>query len=80
MITISGYDITEQIYDGVRAVVYRGRREQDNLPVVVKIHQTDFPSSKEIARFRREVEIGTMLIPRALSNTTAWRGIRTPTP
>ena len=60
MITISGYEITEQIYDGVRAVVYRGRREKDNLPVVVKIHKTDFPSSKEIARFRREVEIGTM--------------------
>ena len=60
MIAVSGYEITEQIYDGVRAVVYRGRREKDNLPVVVKIHKTDFPSSKEIARFRREVEIGMM--------------------
>ena len=61
MITIPGYEITEQIYEGVRAVVYRGSRERDNLPVVFKIHKTDFPSGKEIARFRREVDIGMML-------------------
>jgi len=36
MITILGYEITEQIYEGVRAVVYRGRRKRyavlDSLP------------------------------------------------
>lgn len=58
MITISGYEITELIYEGVRSIVYRGHRKLDYMPVVIKVHKADYPSPKEVAKFRREFEIG----------------------
>ena len=60
MISISGLTIHEQIYESAKTLVYRGHREIDNLPVVVKVHRTDYPSEKEIAKFRREYTIGQL--------------------
>ncbi len=60
MITIPGYEISAAIYEGLKTVVYRGHREQDRLPVVVKVHRADYPPSKDVAKFRREYEIGTL--------------------
>ena len=61
MITIPGYKVTGTIYEGAKSIVYRGHREKDNLPVVVKIQKSDYPSPKNIAKFRREYHIGKML-------------------
>jgi len=58
MITIQGYEITEEIYEGIKTFVYRGFRQRDHLPVVIKVHKADFPPPKDIAKFRREYEIG----------------------
>ena len=52
--------MTEEIYKGKRTVVYRGYRQGDNLPVVIKVYNTEFPSPKDLAKFRREYEIGTL--------------------
>ena len=61
MITIPGYKVTGTIYEGAKSIVYRGHREKDNLPVVVKIQKSDYPSPKNIAKFRWEYHIGKML-------------------
>ncbi len=58
MITVDGYKIEEKIYQGSKVVVYRGHRLKDDLPVVIKIHRNDLPPMKDIAKFKREYDIG----------------------
>ena len=57
MIAIQGYQILAKIHESENSVVYRGRREEDNLPVVVKIIKGDYPTEEELARYRKEYEI-----------------------
>jgi len=44
---LSDYLVTEQIYLDDRTLVYRGVREKDNVPVVIKILSNEYPSLKE---------------------------------
>jgi predicted ATPase/signal transduction histidine kinase len=57
MILISGYEITNKIYEGTRTVVYQGKRHQDQKPLVFKLIKNNYPSPKEIARLKNEYEI-----------------------
>ncbi len=57
MITFPGYQITEEIQSGVHTVVYRGYRETERKPVILKILKSQFPTLEEIARLRQEYEI-----------------------
>ena len=57
MLNISGYDINEQIYQGTRTVVYRGKRGTDT-PVVIKAPLNAFPTPAELAGIRAEFDIG----------------------
>jgi PAS domain S-box-containing protein len=54
---ISGYQIGEEVYVGTNSLVYRGRREIDASPVILKILKQAYPPPEQIARFRREYEI-----------------------
>lgn len=36
-VSIPGYKVSEQLYNGSRTLVYRGYRETDLLPVVIKL-------------------------------------------
>ncbi|RAM52604.1 MAG: serine/threonine protein kinase [Hapalosiphonaceae cyanobacterium JJU2] len=54
VISFPGYCITEQIYLGSRTIVYRGIREQDQQPVIIKIMRNEYPSLSEIAQFRNQ--------------------------
>ncbi|HBE34891.1 MAG TPA: serine/threonine protein kinase, partial [Cyanobacteria bacterium UBA11368] len=54
MLILSGYEIIEKIYEGVRTVVYRGQRERDRQPVIVKIIQDEHPSLEQITNLRQE--------------------------
>jgi predicted ATPase/signal transduction histidine kinase len=49
-----GYRITEQIYSGSKTLVYRGIREQDQKPVVLKLMRNEYPTFAEIAQFRNQ--------------------------
>lgn len=49
-----GYHITEQIYSGSKTLVYRGIREQDQKPVVLKLMRNEYPTFAEIAQFRNQ--------------------------
>jgi predicted ATPase/signal transduction histidine kinase/tRNA A-37 threonylcarbamoyl transferase component Bud32 len=57
MITLTGYNILEQIYDSANSQVYRAIREQDQLPVILKILKQDYPTPQELTRYKQEYEI-----------------------
>ena len=57
MIVIPGYKVSAQISKSANSLVYRGYREQDNLPVIVKILKQDYPSPQELMRYEQEFEI-----------------------
>ena len=55
MLTIQGYQVTEQISQSRRSLVYRGYRQSDRQPVVLKMLQQAYPPPEVIAQFKREV-------------------------
>ena len=57
MLVISGYNIQEQLYESGHSIVYRGQREADDHPVILKLLKNEYPSPEEPARFRWEYEI-----------------------
>ncbi|MCT7960115.1 PAS domain S-box protein [Laspinema sp. D1] len=57
MIELSGYQIGEEIYRNSKRVVYRGIREVDGLPVILKALGTDYPSPTDIAQLHHEYEM-----------------------
>jgi predicted ATPase/class 3 adenylate cyclase len=61
MISIAGYNITTTLYESSRTAVYRGTRQCDQVPVVLKTLNVEYPEADDIARFKREYEIMQML-------------------
>lgn len=57
MINIPNYRINAIIYEGNKSHLYRGYREGDNMPVVLKTLATNNPSFDQITRFKQEYEI-----------------------
>jgi predicted ATPase/signal transduction histidine kinase len=55
--SISGYQITEEIYNSPRTLVYRGYRESDLLAVVIKVLKNPYPSFRELLSFRNQYTI-----------------------
>ncbi|OCQ89789.1 hypothetical protein BCD64_17715 [Nostoc sp. MBR 210] len=60
-VSIPGYIVSEQIYDGSRTVVYRAVRETDNLPVVIKLLKNSYPSFSELLSFCNQYSIAKNL-------------------
>ena len=71
MIEITGYQVSEKIYESDRTVVYRGKKLAGERPVILKTLKEDYPLPAEILRYRREYETTRRLdfegIPRAAS-------------
>lgn len=57
MINFPGYKTKEQIFRGYNSTIYRGIRDSDNKPVIIKFLNQEYPSPEELSRFRREYEI-----------------------
>ncbi|PSB34111.1 serine/threonine protein kinase [Stenomitos frigidus] len=57
MVTIPGYQVVEQLYESPRSFIYRGVRESDRLPVILKTLKQEYPSPEAIARLRLEYTI-----------------------
>ncbi|MBT3368253.1 MAG: serine/threonine-protein kinase PknK, partial [Nitrospina sp.] len=55
--SISGCAVTEKIYESPHTVVYRSRRERDDLPVILKILRSEYPTPQERLGFREEYEM-----------------------
>ncbi|MCD8486702.1 MAG: AAA family ATPase [Desertifilum sp.] len=59
--TVSGYQLTEQLYCGSRTLVYRAIREADRHPVIIKLLQRERPSLSELLLFRNQYTIAKNL-------------------
>ncbi|MEH2304764.1 trifunctional serine/threonine-protein kinase/ATP-binding protein/sensor histidine kinase [Nostoc sp.] len=51
------YRISEQLYAGSRTLVYRAIREADQLPVVIKLLQQEYPTFNDLLLFRNQYTI-----------------------
>ena len=60
-VKIPGYRIDEELYNGSRTLVYRGYRETDQKPVVIKILRNPYPSFNELVQFRNQYTIAKNL-------------------
>ena len=60
-LTIPGYYITEQIYNGNRTKVYLGVKELDSQPVAIKLLQSEYPTFTEMVQFRNQYTIAKNL-------------------
>ncbi|GAX39650.1 multi-sensor signal transduction multi-kinase [Tolypothrix sp. NIES-4075] len=60
-VSIPGYRISEELYKGSRTIVYRGVRETDLLPVVIKLLKNPYPSFSELLSFRNQYTIAKNL-------------------
>ena len=52
-----GYNITETLHETSSTLVYRGLRELDNVPIVIKLLRAEYPTLREITRLRHEYTI-----------------------
>ncbi|MEO0012336.1 MAG: hypothetical protein RLZZ535_725, partial [Cyanobacteriota bacterium] len=57
MINFVGYQISEKISQNDNSIVYRAHREQDNLPVILKILRQNYPTPIQLTRYKQEYEI-----------------------
>jgi PAS domain S-box-containing protein len=57
MISLPGIAIKAKIYESANSLVYRGIREWDNTPVILKVLKQDYPTSAELTRYKQEYEI-----------------------
>ncbi|WP_243713900.1 serine/threonine-protein kinase [Nostoc sp. 106C] len=58
---IPGYNVTEEIYNGSRTLVYRGYRQTDRKPVAIKLLKNPYPSFNELVQFRNQYTIAKNL-------------------
>ncbi|BAY92895.1 MULTISPECIES: ATP-binding sensor histidine kinase [unclassified Tolypothrix] len=61
LVSIPGYRIIEELYNGSRTIVYRAVRETDSVPVVIKLLKNPYPSFSELLLFRNQYTIGKNL-------------------
>ncbi|MDZ8135222.1 MAG: AAA family ATPase [Nostoc sp. DedQUE04] len=61
LVNIPGYKVSEELYNGSRTIVYRGYRETDSLPVVIKLLKNPHPSFGELLSFRNQYTIAKNL-------------------
>jgi predicted ATPase/signal transduction histidine kinase len=61
IVSIPGYRISEELYNGSRTMVYRGYRKTDSLPVVIKLLKNPYPSFSELLSFRNQYTIAKNL-------------------
>ncbi|MBD2494524.1 trifunctional serine/threonine-protein kinase/ATP-binding protein/sensor histidine kinase [Nostoc sp. FACHB-280] len=58
---IPGYKIGLQLYAGSRTIVYRAIRELDQLPVVIKLLTSEYPTFQELLKLRNQYTISKNL-------------------
>ena len=61
MLGLNGYRIVQEIHSGVKSLVYRGYRERDQQPAIVKFLKSEYPTLEEVTRLRNEYKIAQPL-------------------
>ncbi|MGB7521490.1 MAG: AAA family ATPase [Spirulinaceae cyanobacterium] len=57
MINVPGYKILSQIHESTNSLVFRGIREQDRQPIILKVLKQNYPTPEEIRRYQQEYTI-----------------------
>lgn len=57
MLVISSVEVKTRIYESANSLVYRGIRQSDNQPVILKILKENYPTPQELTRYRTEYQI-----------------------
>ncbi len=57
LIALTGYQIAEIVYQSQRTLVYRGQRLYDQMPVIIKLLWSEYPSFSELVQFRNQYTI-----------------------
>lgn len=57
MENVGQYTLRERIHETGHSVIYRGFKDDESRPVIIKLLKTLYPSPSEIARFRQEYEL-----------------------
>ncbi|MGD2183194.1 GAF domain-containing protein [Lusitaniella coriacea] len=60
-VTLPGYQLAEQLYEGSRTLVYRGTRNADGKPVVIKFLRNEYLTFSELVQFRNQYTIAKTL-------------------
>ena len=61
MLGLNGYRIVQEIHSGVKSLVYRGYREGDQQPAIIKLLKSEYPTLEEVTRLRNEYKIAQPL-------------------
>ncbi|HLO89506.1 MAG TPA: AAA family ATPase [Nostocaceae cyanobacterium] len=54
---LPGYTFLEQIYSSSKTLVYRGIKEADKCPVIIKLLRQEYPTFNELVQFRNQYAI-----------------------
>ncbi|NES04713.1 MAG: AAA family ATPase [Okeania sp. SIO2F4] len=54
ILNLPNYYLSENLYQGTRTLVYRGQRNCDNKPVIIKVLRNPHPSFNELVQFRNQ--------------------------
>src|SRR3954452_3095363 len=57
MITIPGFTLLDEIYEGLNTIVYRGQDDQDGKAVIIKLNKAEYPSLEQVAELNNEYEL-----------------------
>ncbi len=61
MFTIPNYHILNKIHEGPNSTVYRAQRLLDQVAVILKVVQNDYPSQEEANRYKQEYDIAQLI-------------------
>jgi len=54
---LAGYESLRQIYESSNSIIYRGLKEQNKQPVILKVLKQDYPTPGTLIRYKQEYEI-----------------------
>ena len=57
MLLLNNITVKATIYESANSLVYRGIKNYDNTPVILKVLKEDYPNPQEIVRYRKEYAI-----------------------
>ncbi|NER21559.1 MAG: AAA family ATPase [Symploca sp. SIO1C2] len=61
MISLAGIAVQTLIDESSNSLIYRGIREQDNQPVILKVLKQEYPTPQELTRYKQEYQIARSL-------------------
>ncbi|HAX74918.1 MAG TPA: serine/threonine protein kinase [Cyanobacteria bacterium UBA11372] len=61
MIILPGIVVQAKIYESEKSLVYRGIYEQKQIPAIIKVLKSDYPSLAELNQYKQEYEITQQL-------------------